>query len=157
VRVWWLLPAMVLSGLIWTGVMVVRGDTGRAPEGALSAALPGIIVPLARDGVPDVTVAEWPDVLTREQVADAARLAGWPEDLIPELLTVAWCESRFHRKVIGDHGRSFGLMQIQPQWHLGRIEALGYTVEDLLDPVVNLEVALDIYNDTGWSLWSCRP
>ena len=150
---------MVLSGLIWTGVMVVRGDTGRAPEGALSAALPGIIVPLARDGVPDVTVAEWPDVLTREQVADAARLAGWPEEAIRELLAVAWCESRNHRKAIGDHGNSLGLLQLWSGW----FDYAGEPREEWADPVTNARVALAAYrysedhNGDGWKIWSCRP
>lgn len=50
-------------------------------------------------------------------------------------------ESRFNADVIGDSGRSFGLMQIQPRWHSGRMEKLGCT--DLLDPYQNVTVGID--------------
>lgn len=50
-------------------------------------------------------------------------------------------ESGFRESVIGDSGRSFGLMQIQKKWHSGRMEKLG--CDDLLDPYQNVTVGID--------------
>jgi hypothetical protein len=50
-------------------------------------------------------------------------------------------ESRFRADVIGDNGRSYGLMQIQPRWHQARMDKLGVT--DLLDPYQNVLVGID--------------
>ena len=50
-------------------------------------------------------------------------------------------ESQFREEAIGDNGNSFGLMQIQPYWHSGRMERLGVT--DLLDPFQNVAVGID--------------
>ena len=51
-------------------------------------------------------------------------------------------ESTYRADVIGDSGRSFGLMQIQKRWHKARMERLGVT--DLLDPYQNVTVGIDI-------------
>lgn len=51
-------------------------------------------------------------------------------------------ESQYTADVIGDNGRSFGLMQIQKRWHLERMERLGVT--DLLDPYQNVVVGIDV-------------
>lgn len=50
-------------------------------------------------------------------------------------------ESRFNADVVGDSGRSFGLMQIQKRWHSGRMEKLG--CDDLLDPYQNVTVGIN--------------
>lgn len=50
-------------------------------------------------------------------------------------------ESCYTATAIGDGGNSFGLMQIQPYWHSGRMEKLGCT--DLLDPFQNVTVGVD--------------
>lgn len=50
-------------------------------------------------------------------------------------------ESDFRSHVIGDGGRSYGLMQIQARWHEDRMKALGCM--DLLDPYQNITVGLD--------------
>jgi hypothetical protein len=54
---------------------------------------------------------------------------------------VIYQESRCTADIVGDSGRSFGLMQIQIKWHKGRMEKLGCT--DLLDPYQNVEVGID--------------
>ncbi len=54
-------------------------------------------------------------------------------------------ESRWNAESIGDSGRAFGLMQIQPRWHEARIEKLG--VDDLLDPVQNVKVGIDFFDE----------
>lgn len=51
-------------------------------------------------------------------------------------------ESKFDIDIIGDKGKSYGLMQIQPRWHKERMEDLGVT--DLLDPYQNVTVGIDI-------------
>lgn len=50
-------------------------------------------------------------------------------------------ESKFQADIIGDNGNSFGLLQIQPRWHSGRMDKLGVT--DLLDPYQNIAVGVD--------------
>ena len=50
-------------------------------------------------------------------------------------------ESDFRAHVIGDSGKSFGLMQIQKRWHEDRMERLG--CDDLLDPYQNVTVGID--------------
>ena len=54
-------------------------------------------------------------------------------------------ESRFREYVIGDNGRSYGLMQIQPTWHKARMDELDCS--DLLDPYQNVTVGIDILGD----------
>lgn len=50
-------------------------------------------------------------------------------------------ESSFRADVVGDSGKSYGLMQIQKRWHEDRMERLGVT--DLLDPYQNTSVGID--------------
>lgn len=52
-------------------------------------------------------------------------------------------ESGYQADVIGDSGKAFGLMQIQPRWHQDRIERLGVT--NLLDPYQNVTVGIDFF------------
>ena len=66
-------------------------------------------------------------------------------------------ESDFDPTKIGDNGKSFGLMQIQPIWHWERMNRLGVT--DLLDPFQNVTVGIDYVaelfeqnNNTHWVL-----
>ena len=54
-------------------------------------------------------------------------------------------ESRFDVDAIGDSGRSYGLMQIQPKWHGARMEKLG--CDDLLDPYQNVTVGIDLLEE----------
>lgn len=66
-------------------------------------------------------------------------------------------ESSFRAEVIGDHGKSYGLMQIQPIWHSERMNKLGVT--DLLNPYQNVTVGIDFLAElldsgkgTAWAL-----
>lgn len=60
-------------------------------------------------------------------------------------------ESRFNTFAMGDDGRSFGLMQIQPKWHLQRMINLKCT--DLFQPYQNVTVGInylaELYNTYG--------
>jgi soluble lytic murein transglycosylase-like protein len=57
------------------------------------------------------------------------------------IFAMAYRESTYNANCIGDGGESFGLLQIQPKWHYGRMLELGCT--DLLDPYQNVVVAID--------------
>lgn len=50
-------------------------------------------------------------------------------------------ESDFRPHVVGDSGRSYGLMQIQARWHEERMKSLDCM--DLLDPYQNITVGID--------------
>lgn len=50
-------------------------------------------------------------------------------------------ESDFRAHLMGDSGRSYGLMQIMLKWHVERMNKLGVT--DLLDPYQNVAVGID--------------
>lgn len=54
-------------------------------------------------------------------------------------------ESRYNPQTVGDHGNSYGLMQIQPRWHRARMEKLG--CDNLLDPYQNVTVGIDLLGD----------
>lgn len=54
-------------------------------------------------------------------------------------------ESNYDISAVGDHGRSLGLMQIQPRWHTVRMAELG--CDDLLDARQNVCVGIDILAD----------
>lgn len=56
-------------------------------------------------------------------------------------MAMIWRESGFRADAVGDNGNAFGLMQIWPYWHGGRMERLGCT--DLLDPYQNVVVGID--------------
>lgn len=68
------------------------------------------------------------------------------EDISPYLvLAMIERESGCNPKAIGDSGRSYGLMQIQPRWHSERMSKLG--IDDLLNPYDNVRVGVDILAD----------
>ncbi len=78
---------------------------------------------------------------------------------IPPSIVIAMIEreSQFDQFAMGDDGRSFGLMQIQPKWHLQRMIQMGCT--DLFDPIQNVKVGIAIlgdlknqHNDIGWAV-----
>lgn len=50
-------------------------------------------------------------------------------------------ESNYNAQEIGDDGKSYGLMQVQEQWHEDRIDEL--EVNNLLDPYQNVLVGVD--------------
>lgn len=54
-------------------------------------------------------------------------------------------ESKCDQYAMGDDGRAFGLMQIQPKWHLKRMIDLGCT--DLLNPIENITVGINILGE----------
>jgi hypothetical protein len=74
-----------------------------------------------------------------------------------EALTVAYCESRYDEQARRPGSQYVGAFQIGVRTHAARIRALGYTEEDLLDAGKNTVVAYDLWKDSGWDPWACRP
>ena len=68
---------------------------------------------------------------------------------------IASCESKLDPRAQGAAGEK-GLMQVHPI-HRKRVEAMGYTWEQMTIPAFNLVVAKAIYDEQGWAPWSCQP
>lgn len=57
------------------------------------------------------------------------------------VVAMAYKESTYNHAAVGDGGNSYGLLQVQPRYHYGRMQRLHCT--DLLDPYQNVTVAVD--------------
>lgn len=101
--------------------------------------------------------------LSPRQIADVARRAGIPEDMIPTMVAIALAESG------GDSGahnpkypdNSYGLWQInmldEPGYMLGAERRKKYGLssnEQLKDPLTNAKAAYDILKSQGLGAWS---
>lgn len=95
--------------------------------------------------------------LSEETLTAYALLAGWPSSLIPDVLDVAWCESRYDPLAVNGYMR--GLMQVNTLW-------FDYSATDRDhwdDPIVNLRVARAVYlydiarGNEPWAQWQCKP
>lgn len=96
--------------------------------------------------------------LTEAEAIAVLQAAGWPTELIPQALAVAWCESKWSPAANGDSGRSKGWFQLNTMW-------FGYAGEDpamWADPLVNARTALAVYRYeqargyAPFANWSCR-
>lgn len=105
------------------------------------------------------------DTLSRAEIINVMRQAGWDEDLIPMYSAVAMAESSGRTGVkatrvpkldgtMSDE-ESYGLFQINMKGRLGadRRRRFGITEEDLKDPLVNARIAKQIYDEQGWKAW----
>ncbi|SHI44517.1 transglycosylase SLT domain-containing protein [Parasporobacterium paucivorans] len=59
------------------------------------------------------------------------------------VLAIIEYESDYDALVIGDQGKSYGLMQIQIRFHADRMAKYGYTASDMLQPIPNVIVGVD--------------
>lgn len=59
------------------------------------------------------------------------------------VLAVIEKESNYSPSEIGDNGNAYGLMQVHPSQHWDRMERLGVTETELLDPYKNVLVGID--------------
>ena len=66
-------------------------------------------------------------------------------ELFCAVMAIANRESRFDPNAVGDSGRSIGMMQINTNAHVDRIESLG--VSDLTDIGQNVSVAIDYLSE----------
>ena len=77
------------------------------------------------------------DEETQRLLYDACEATGLDMSLA---VSVIWRETHF-QNLMGDGGKSYGYMQVQPRWHKDRMARLGVT--DLLDPYSNFLVGCD--------------
>lgn len=76
----------------------------------------------------------------------------WPADSLEKALRVAFRESRYQADAYNGWC-CYGVFQINGASHKHRLAARGLAVKDLLDPRVNIEIALELYNEQGWGPW----
>ena len=98
---------------------------------------------------------------SQEEIARAARAAGFPEDKIATMTAIAMAESSGDSQAINDNVNtgdlSFGLWQINMLGDLGpeRRKLFGIkSNEELLDPLTNAKAAYKIYELQGYAAWS---
>ncbi len=102
---------------------------------------------------PEVATAEPGAALTKRELTETLRDAGWPEQLEAKARAVAGCESGWNPTAIG-HLDERGLFQVHPV-HDWRFQRLFGEDADPFDPYQNSAVALDIWERFGWDPWSC--
>lgn len=146
---------LAVSIIVWAAVValvLLRGATAAITEPMGYAGYPEPIEPL--EAVCTVYVdpdteqstsdepAEVPyDVPLEPEIYELLRSSCLEAEIPLELaLSVIWKETNY-RNLVGDNGRSFGYMQVQPRWHSDRMERLGVT--DLMDPLSNFRVGCD--------------
>jgi hypothetical protein len=144
----------------------VEGMASGAPAEVAHLASATVEVPPAAVETPTTTVA--PPVAPKVQQIAAVRAVITPapgsvEEVIASVfgphaqsaIGVARCESRLNPGAISRNGANWGLFQINKA-HRGRVAAMGYQWEDLLDARVNALVAKSIFDEQGWGPWACR-
>ena len=92
-----------------------------------------------------VMAASQPDLYDEipKDIKEYCEEIGQQYDICPELLeAIAWHESRFIPDVT--NRKCYGLCQVNIKVHKDRIEKLGYTSEDMLEPYPNIHVAADL-------------
>lgn len=72
-----------------------------------------------------------------------------PERTAAQLVAIAWFESRFDPRAVGDHGRSLGLFQVG----VSNVRRLDVAIDDLFDPDVAARAAIAMLRS---SLRTCR-
>lgn len=82
------------------------------------------------------------DIETQKEIIKISSEYGFSYELILGMISV---ESTFRPGAIGDGGKSFGLMQIQPRWCGEIMEREGVT--NLLDPLQNVRCGCAILRD----------
>ena len=76
----------------------------------------------------------------------------WPADSVDRALRIAWRESNYRNDVYNG-SCCYGVFQINARSHRGRLAARGLTTSALFDPKVNIEIALEIFQEQGWGPW----
>lgn len=82
------------------------------------------------------------DLETQTEIIAICAEYGFSYELILGIISV---ESNFIPDILGDGGKSFGLMQIQPRWWSNTMEREGVT--DLLDPLQNIRCGCAILRE----------
>lgn len=95
--------------------------------------------------------------LTTDELRTAALAAGWPANLLDDVVSVARCESTFYTHA--HYYGALGLMQMMPLW----FGPAGLDAEMWADPVTNLRAARFAYLENelkygdAWGPWTCKP
>ncbi len=112
----------------------------------------GIIKIAGEINQPEIIVSS---EISRDQVVEWLRTAGWPEELITQALEVVYCESRNRPFAVGDGGKSFGLFQLKRLWFdYARVDFNLWS-----NPVVNAYVGYQTYlydiqkGNRPWKQW----
>lgn len=71
-----------------------------------------------------------------------------------QAIRVAHCESTLRPEAVSPGGGNWGLFQIN-RIHRARVEAMGYTWDQMLMPYQNAQVAAAIWSEQGWQPWTC--
>ena len=97
----------------------------------------------------------------QEEIARAAKMAGFPEDKIPTMTAIAMAESSGDSAAINNNPNtgdlSYGLWQINMLGDMGpeRRKLFGIkSNEELLNPTTNAKAAYKIYELQGYGAWS---
>jgi Transglycosylase SLT domain len=77
----------------------------------------------------------------------------WPAESLDKALDVAFKESNYQARAYNG-SCCYGVFQIHYQSHKRRLAARGLGLEGLYDPKVNIEIALEIFQEQGWSPWT---
>ena len=132
------------------------------PFDAEAAWMPGETVAMNSIVVAAATgrVRELGGQLSEAEMRAVLDQAGWPAELVPAALSVAWCESKWSPWADGDSGRSKGLFQV----NLGTwFPYAGEDPAQWADPLTNARVALAVYRydiargQAPWTQLSCKP
>lgn len=78
-----------------------------------------------------------------------------PYEFAAHWVDLAQCESGGdHAQQSGDGGLAWGLMSIRIDIHRRRIEAMGYTLDQMLESGPNIDVAVALYREQYFRPWS---
>jgi len=75
-------------------------------------------------------------------------------DQYDKALSVATCESGLDPHAVSPGGGNWGLFQIN-KIHADIVSSLGYDWSEITNAFLNARVARIIYDQSGWSAWSC--
>ena len=117
------------------------------------------LAPIPTTTIAPVVIVEVSDDTKCQQWLQTALEAGWPNErkILDRLGYICWRESRGIPDA--DSGPDHGLMQIN-QIHTKWINDLGWTHEQMKDPLINLRFAWLLYSgreangQCGWTPWS---
>jgi Transglycosylase SLT domain len=77
----------------------------------------------------------------------------WPADSIAKAMDVANLESGYNARAYNG-SCCYGVFQLNYASHSRRLAARGLGLDGLYDARVNIEIALEIFREQGWSPWS---
>lgn len=148
-------PALFPDSLHPGGNGVSIEHTGSAPEARAETPLPLPPPTPSAVGAATARVNAQGGSLTEAEVVAVLRAAGAPEDWIPDMVAISWCESRHSPYAVGDSGNSLGMWQLWSGW----FRAAGYSADQYAEPLVNARVALHVRETRGrfggGGGWSC--